>query len=177
MKRVHPAGIFEAPIATTPRTTAWRRTTCSPVRGLDSFSFDDPYRAWPTLGDLDLHLLGKAATAVSGTCSALIPGSTTAWPGVVRLWAPNAQAVRVVGDWNFWDGRVTKLRSLGSSGVWELFIPGVEPGAHYKFELVASDNSLRLKADPMAFATEVPPGTSSVVADLNREHPWAMASG
>ena len=74
------------------------------------------------------------------------------------VWAPNARAVRVVGDWNYWDGRVHPMRSLGSSGVWELFIPGVAVGARYKFELVTADGRLILKTDPMAFATGGPAG-------------------
>ena len=79
------------------------------------------------------------------------------------VWAPNAQAVRVVGDWNYWDGRVHPMRSLGSSGVWELFIPGVATGARYKYEIVTADGRLILKTDPMAFALEPPPATASVV--------------
>ena len=73
------------------------------------------------------------------------------------VWAPSAQAVRVVGDFNGWDGRMHPMRMLGSSGVWELFVPAVEAGHRYKFELVAADGSLILKTDPFAFATEVPP--------------------
>jgi 1,4-alpha-glucan branching enzyme len=79
------------------------------------------------------------------------------------VWAPSARSVRVVGDFNLWDGRVCPMRSLGSSGVWELFVPGVAPGDKYKFEVAGADGRLRLKADPMARGTEVPPGTASVV--------------
>ena len=87
------------------------------------------------------------------------------------VWAPNAKAVRVVGDWNFWDGRLHPMRSLGGSGVWELFIPGASAGARYKYELVTADERLMLKADPLAFATEVPPGTASVIAEPP-DHSW-----
>jgi hypothetical protein len=87
------------------------------------------------------------------------------------VWAPNAKAVRVVGDWNSWDGRVHPMRSLGSSGVWEIFLPGVAAGAHYKYELVTSDGRLILKTDPMAFALEPPPDTASVVVD-DPAHEW-----
>ena len=68
------------------------------------------------------------------------------------VWAPAARAVSVVGDFNYWDGRLHPMRTLGSSGVWELFLPGVGPGAHYKYEILAPDGELRLKADPVAFA-------------------------
>ena len=67
--------------------------------------------------------------------------------------------MRVVGDFNSWDGRIHPMRALGSSGVWELFLPGVEPGSRYKYEIRGADGSLRLKADPMAQAAEQPPRT------------------
>ena len=116
----------------------------------------------------------RAGIVGCGRCSAPIPGSTRAWPGVsFAVWAPNARAVRVVGDWNFWDGRVHPMRSLGSSGVWELFIPGVAAGARYKYELVTADGRLILKTDPMAFATgdrrRRPPAWSSPTP----AHEWA----
>ena len=69
----------------------------------------------------------------------------------------------MVGDFNYWDGRMHPMRSLGSSGIWEVFLPGVEAGARYKFEILAPDGEIRLKADPMAFEAEVPPKTASVV--------------
>jgi 1,4-alpha-glucan branching enzyme len=88
------------------------------------------------------------------------------------VWAPNARAVRVVGDWNFWDGRVHPMRSLGGSGVWELFIPGVEPGSRYKYEIVTAAGQLVLKTDPMAFAMEKPPATASIVVGPD-SYEWA----
>ncbi|MGH9072182.1 MAG: 1,4-alpha-glucan branching protein GlgB, partial [Acidimicrobiales bacterium] len=87
------------------------------------------------------------------------------------VWAPNAQAVRVVGDWNFWDGRVHPMRSLGASGVWELFVPGIGPGDRYKFEIVSATGDLILKSDPMAFAMERPPATAGVVVG-DPAHEW-----
>src|SRR5699024_10561941 len=79
------------------------------------------------------------------------------------VWAPNARAVRVVGDFNGWDGREAAMRTLGGSGIWEVFLPGVEPGAKYKYEVCHADGSWHAKADPLARATEVPPGTASIV--------------
>jgi 1,4-alpha-glucan branching enzyme len=79
------------------------------------------------------------------------------------VWAPNAQGVRVVGDFNHWDGRAHPMRVMGSTGVWELFIPGTGDGTHYKFEILGRDGTWRQKADPLAFATETPPATASVV--------------
>jgi len=79
------------------------------------------------------------------------------------VWAPNARGVRVCGDFDGWDGRANPLRSLGSSGIWELFIPHLPPGACYKFRILGQDGNWHEKADPMAFATEVPPATASKV--------------
>ena len=86
------------------------------------------------------------------------------------VWAPNARAISVVGDFNGWDGRLHQLRSLGGSGVWEIFVPGAGEGSHYKFEIRGQDGSLRLKVDPLAFAAEMPPKTASVV--FRSRHEW-----
>ncbi len=79
------------------------------------------------------------------------------------VWAPNARGVRVVADFNHWDGRGHPMRSLGSSGVWELFVPGAEAGMRYKYEICGPDGAWRVKADPMAQAAEHPPATASVI--------------
>src|SRR5207245_4218609 len=86
------------------------------------------------------------------------------------VWAPNARSVSVVGDFNFWDGRLHPMRSLGASGIWELFVPGVDEGTKYKFEIRTQDGRLRLKSDPVAFHTEVPPANASVVWEA--KHVW-----
>ncbi len=79
------------------------------------------------------------------------------------VWAPSAQGVRLSGDFNYWDGRAHPMRAMGSTGVWELFVPGIGDGTHYKFEVLGKDGVWRQKADPMAFMAEVPPATASVV--------------
>ena len=89
------------------------------------------------------------------------------------VWAPNARSVAVVGDFNSWDGRLHPMRSLGASGIWELFVPDVRTGAKYKFEIHTHDGRLRLKADPVAFAAELPPANASVVH--RSQHEWADA--
>ena len=174
MRQVHPTGIFEGgPVEDGHRY----RLEADYGNPPSTFTFDDPYLAWPTLGEMDLHLIGEGRHGrlweVLGAHYRTHDGTTgTAF----AVWAPNARAVRVVGDWNFWDGRVHPMRSLGAAGVWELFIPGVEPGARYKYEIVATNNRLLLKADPMAFAAEVPPATASIVAADSahrwRDHAW-----
>jgi 1,4-alpha-glucan branching enzyme len=138
----------------------------------NTFTLRDPYAFMPTLGELDIHL------AMEGRHEQLyerLGAHVREIDGVVgtafAVWAPNARAVSVVGDFNTWDGRLHPMRSLGSSGIWELFVPDVEPGAKYKYELRTQEGRLRLKADPVAFATEVPPQTASVV--FSSRHEWS----
>jgi 1,4-alpha-glucan branching enzyme len=89
------------------------------------------------------------------------------------VWAPNAEAVSVVGDFNGWEARANPLRSLGDSGIWEGFVEGAEAGARYKYAVRARDGALLLKADPLAFSAERPPATASVVHESRYE--WADA--
>ncbi|MDA8391557.1 MAG: 1,4-alpha-glucan branching protein GlgB [Actinomycetota bacterium] len=134
--------------------------------------YDDPYRLWPTLGDLDLHLFGEGRHRrpwdVLGAHHRVHQGvSGTAF----AVWAPGARSVRVVGDWNGWDGRTHPMRSMGSSGVWEIFVPGVVPGARYKYEIQSGSGGVMLKADPMARQCEKPPATASIVPGPSA-HRW-----
>jgi len=125
-----------------------------------------PVEFAPTLGDLDLHLLGEGRHHHLYRFLGAHPREHQGVEGTsFAVWAPNARAVRVVGDFNDWDGRRHPMRALGSSGVWERFVPDVGPGALYKFEVDGADGRLRLKADPFAFAAEVAPGTASVVVE------------
>jgi 1,4-alpha-glucan branching enzyme len=126
----------------------------------------DLYRFRPTLGEIDLHLLGEGRHhRLWDVLGAHRREHQGVWGTAFAVWAPAARSVRVVGDFNGWDGRVHPMRSLGSSGVWELFVPGVEAGSRYKYEILTADGHLRLKADPMARQAEVPPATASVVPD------------
>ncbi|HET6968547.1 MAG TPA: 1,4-alpha-glucan branching enzyme, partial [Ornithinibacter sp.] len=129
---------------------------------------DDPYRFAPTLGEVDLHLVGEGRHeqlwTVLGARTREYDGPMGAVSGVsFAVWAPRAKAVRVIGDFNDWDGRVHPMRMVGSSGVWELFIPDVGVGNIYKYEIRGADDVVRTKADPMARRTETPPNTGSVV--------------
>ena len=136
---------------------------------------DDPYRHLPTIGELDLHLisegrherlwevLGARVFSVSGS---LGPSQGTAF----ALWAPNAQAVRVVGDFNHWSGGAHAMRNMGSSGVWELFIPGVETGTKYKYEILTKSGDWVSKIDPLGKYFEHPPLTASIVHEST--HMW-----
>ncbi|MFD1815558.1 1,4-alpha-glucan branching protein GlgB [Rhodococcus gannanensis] len=137
----------------------------------------DGYRFLPTLGDLDLHLLSEGRHERLWDVLGAHPRSYTTPDGEVTgasfaVWAPNALGVTVMGDFDGWGGR-TPMRALGSTGVWEVFVPGIGPGDLYKFRVHCRDGSVRDKADPMAFATEVPPATASRVA--RSSHVWTDA--
>ncbi len=137
----------------------------------------DPYAFGPTLGALDDHLLleGTHSTLSDrlGAHPALHEGEV-GWR--FALWAPNAQRVSVVGDFNHWDGRRHPMRKRIDSGLWELFIPGLEAGAPYKYELRSHAGvTLPLKADPFGFAAELRPGTASLLANTDN-HGWADAA-
>ena len=136
--------------------------------GGDKLPADDPYRFLPTLGEVDQHLIAEGRHEqlweVLGAHAHIYETPNGPVHGVAfAVWAPNAQGVRVVGDFNYWNGTSTPMRSLGSSGVWEVFVPEIGPGTRYKYEIIGRDGVRRLKADPMAQATEVPPATASVV--------------
>ncbi|MBV2365904.1 1,4-alpha-glucan branching protein GlgB [Streptomonospora nanhaiensis] len=136
---------------------------------------DDGYRHLPTLGDLDLHLIGEGRHEelwrALGAHTRRYPSPMGEVAGVgFAVWAPGAQGVRVIGDFNHWDGTAHPMRSLGSSGVWELFVPGLGDGALYKYQILGRDGVWRDKADPMAFATQRPPETASVV--FTSRHQW-----
>ncbi|MEA2972027.1 MAG: 1,4-alpha-glucan branching enzyme [Actinomycetota bacterium] len=171
-ERIHDAGLFEAVVPSAAAVAAGGYQLAVTYEA-GEFVVDDPYRFWPTLGDLDLYLYGEGRHE---TLWRVMGAHLREHQGVAgasfAVWAPSAQAVRVVADFNGWDGRTHPMRMLGSSGVWELFIPAVEAGHRYKFELVAADGSLILKTDPFAFATEVPPSTAAIVA-VEGAHTWA----
>lgn len=143
--------------------------------GDETYELDDPYRFLPTLGELDLHLISEGRHErlweVLGAHVKTYEGEMGTTTGVAfAVWAPNAKAVRVVGDFNYWDGQASSMRSLGSSGIWELFIPDVKVGDRYKYEICGPEGNWFQKADPMARASEIPPQTASVVTD--QFHEW-----
>jgi 1,4-alpha-glucan branching enzyme len=180
MEKCHPGGLFACFVPERSLPLSYR------IR----FAFADgnhwesnaPYRFLPTLGEMDLYLVGEGThyrlydrlgahqqeiDGVKGTSFA--------------VWAPNARRVSVIGDFNRWDGRLFPMRQMGASGIWELFVPEVGPGALYKYEIKTESGDLRIKTDPVAFAMELRPGTASVVWDIGAyqwcDGPWMDSRG
>jgi 1,4-alpha-glucan branching enzyme len=129
---------------------------------------DDPYRFGAVLGEMDAWLLAEGTHLRPFEILGAHPGARDGVAGTAfAVWAPNASRVSVVGDFNAWDGRRHAMRLRRECGVWEIFLPGVGPGARYKFELLDSaGHLLPLKADPYAHQAELRPATASVVAPL-----------
>ena len=165
MRRIHDGGVFE--ISTVQRIDdyhleAYYESNPSPA------ITNDPYHWLPTVGTFDQYLIREgrheqlwkvlgAHPRVFQTPNGDVTGTSFA------VWAPNARGVRLAGDFNFWDSAGLPMRSLGACGVWEVFVPGVGVGARYKFHILSPEGHWREKADPMAFSTEPPPATGSVV--------------
>ncbi|VBB47929.1 1,4-alpha-glucan branching enzyme [uncultured Desulfatiglans sp.] len=134
--------------------------------GLES-SFYDAYGFWPVLTEYDLYLFNEGRHHdIYRRLGAQVMEHQGVRGTLFAVWAPAAKRVGLVGDFNQWDGRRLRLRNRGSSGVWELFVPHVDSGALYKFEILTADNVLLLKSDPYGFRFEQRPKTASVVHDL-----------
>ncbi len=160
LEMVHQAGLFEGIVE-------------DPLEGYElevgyadgqTFVLKDPYAFLPTLGELDLHLAGEGRHTRLWEKLGAHRQTIDGVEGVAfAVWAPNARSVRVVGDFNSWDGRLHPMRSLGPSGIWELFVPDVQDRSLYKFEVVTAQGNLVLKTDPFAAATEPPPSNACIV--------------
>ncbi len=129
----------------------------------------DPYSFLPTLGEWDAYLFGKGVhyqlyDHLGGRliCHQGVPGVKFC------VWAPSAKKVSLVGDFNYWDGRINPMRTMGSSGIWELFVPGLEEGHKYKFEIKTQQDELLIKSDPFACSSELRPATASVIAGMEK---------
>jgi 1,4-alpha-glucan branching enzyme len=165
--RIHDDGLFEAVFPDRSEVFGYR---------LRLFYHDghedvivDPYSFLPVLSDFDLHLLNEGNDHESyeklGAHLMEIGGIKGT---LFAVWAPNAQRISVIGDFNAWDGRRHPMRVRGGSGIWELFMPGLGQGTLYKYEVKARDGSVFEKADPHAYAAEYRPRTASVVYDIDR---------
>ncbi|WP_108668117.1 1,4-alpha-glucan branching protein GlgB [Euzebya rosea] len=165
-------GLFQATTTSEPDPGTYRWRITYPDD--QAFELVDAYAFEPTLGEVDMHLLAEGRHEQAWTAMGANPRTMHGIDGFAfAVWAPNAQSVRLVGSFNSWDGRLHPMRSLGSSGIWELFVPDVPNGAHYKYEIVTADGSLVLRADPWAKWSDVPPGTASRV--WKGEYEWTAA--
>ncbi|WP_127477696.1 1,4-alpha-glucan branching protein GlgB [Sulfurivermis fontis] len=133
----------------------------------------DPYCFPPQLGDFDLYLFGEGRHHHAYRFLGAHPRCIDGIDGVqFAVWAPNAERVSVVGDFNRWDGRCHPMRTRGGGGVWELFIPGLQAGTLYKFELRHRDSgAVMVKTDPYGRRFELRPATAAIV-DAESRYPW-----
>jgi 1,4-alpha-glucan branching enzyme len=173
-RQLHGGGIYEAQLPAQPGDYRVEVVYNDGQGGTNTYTVDDPYRWLPTLGELDRHLIREGRHErlwdVLGAHVRRYDTPRGTVEGVsFAVWAPNARGVKVTGDFDYWEARAYPMRSLGSSGVWEIFIPGVQVGSRYRFHILGADGAWREKADPLAFATEVPPLNASVVTESTYE--------
>lgn len=165
-------GVFETIV---PFTELWDYRIVTSYPGGRTVIEADGYRFLPTLGELDLHLFGEGRHERLWDALGAHPRRYDTMDGPVSgtsfaVWAPNARGVAVIGDFDGWSGNTAPMRRLGGSGVWEVFLPGLEAGSKYKYRVHGADGRTVDHADPMAFATELPPATASVVTESR--HVW-----
>jgi 1,4-alpha-glucan branching enzyme len=159
LREIRPEGLFAGRLA---RNERYRLRVHWPHHVEE---VEDAYAFGPLLGELDLHLIGEGRHRELASALGAHPMTVDGIAGTrFAVWAPNAQRVSVVGDFNAWDGRRHPMRLHHGAGVWELFLPRVHAGQHYKYEIIGAHGELLpLKADPCGREAEVPPATASVV--------------
>jgi 1,4-alpha-glucan branching enzyme len=178
-KKIRPEGFFEAALPDThkdrpdPANYRIRFRTDSG----ESFERYDTYAFPFLLSEFDLYLMGEGRHYDTyEKLGAHVQTLSTVRGVNFAVWAPSAQRVSVVGDFNHWDGRANPMRARGSSGVWELFLPELDEGAVYKYEIIGPQGQLLpLKADPYGFRAELRPNTGSIVARLDT-YEWKDAA-
>ncbi|QEH37100.1 1,4-alpha-glucan branching enzyme GlgB [Aquisphaera giovannonii] len=172
MEKLHPDGFFQVIVADRDAAPRYRFR----IENFEGHSWEqvDPYQFGPVLTDFDLHLLGEGTHLRNYERLGAHLRMHEGFRGVhFAVWAPNAQRVSVVGNFNHWDGRRHQLRNRGATGIWEIFIPDLTAGEVYKFEIKSRhDSYLVQKSDPYGFAAEFRPKTASVVWDLS-QYRWA----
>ena len=170
LTRLHKAGVFEGVTTEAKEVYAYELVTTDQQGRVRRTR--DPYSFLPTLGDEDLFLFGKGdERRIYEKLGAQLRTVDGVAGASFAVWAPNAQRVSVVGDFNHWDGRWHQLRPLGLSGVWEIFLPGVGEGARYKFELRNAQGRVVLKTDPYGSFFETAPKNAAIVWN-NRKFAW-----
>jgi 1,4-alpha-glucan branching enzyme len=179
-RQIHAAGIFEAVLpGDLVHARAGEAVGASAYRLRFQFAAGttetlDAYAFPPLLTEYDLYLSGEGTDYLKYEKLGAHVRETAGVRGVhFGVWAPNAQRVSVVGDFNSWDGRVHAMRKR-SNGIWEIFLPGLDEGAVYKFEILSSYGHLLLKSDPYGFYAEMRPKSASIVYDIER-YQWKDA--
>ncbi len=167
MRRIYEEGLYETLLPDTTSIPAYRLR----ITHLDGAvtEISDPYAVSPLLTEFDLHLFAEGTLLKAYEHFGAHIRTIAGVRGVhFVVWAPNATRVSVIGDFNDWDGLLHPMANRGATGVWELFIPDLEEGTLYKYEIRSREHSaLLLKADPYAFASELRPRTASVVRDVS----------
>ena len=184
LERVHDGGVFEATIppakdAAIDKATGRLRYRLE-VTGEDGTVVvqDDPYRFGPVLGEDELERLARGEHLARGDALGAHVATHQGATGVrFAVWAPSARRVSVVGGWNGWRGAVQPMRPRGMTGIWELFVPGLEPGAYYKYEIWPEKGPAFMKTDPCGGFTELRPGTASIVVEDVRVRPPRARAG
>jgi len=167
LKQVHPDGLFEGSAKGSTAVYSYDLRVTDHLGNVRQFR--DPFSFLPTLGELDVYLFGQGQELrIHDKLGAQLRTLDGVAGTSFAVWAPNAQRVSVVGDFNQWDGRVHAMRPLGPSGIWEIFLPGVGIGAHYKFEVRDLHGQVKLRTDPNGFFFEVPPKNAAIVWDTKR---------
>ncbi len=168
MEKIHADGFYEAQFPDRSKAFPYRLQ----VENFKGHSWDmvDPYAFEPVLTDFDLHLLGEGTHLRNYDRLGAHVRDHQGFRGVhFAVWAPNAQRVSVVGNFNHWDGRRHPMRNRGGGGIWEIFIPDLCQGEVYKFEIRSRTHGYTVqKSDPYGFSAELRPKTASVVWDINR---------
>ncbi len=170
-RQIHPGGFFEAVLG--PVGLDFRYRLRVRMHSGVEWECEDPYRFGRVLSDLDTYLLAEGTHYRNFEKLGAHPMTIDGVTGVhFAVWAPNAERVSVVGSFNDWDGRRHPMRNLGTSGVWEIFLPGLVEGDFYKLEIRSRPGGLiRVKSDPYAFRCEMRPGTASIVHGPDK-HRW-----
>jgi 1,4-alpha-glucan branching enzyme len=170
MEKISDSGIFELYIPNVDFVNY--KFKCIDGKG-NKWDVIDPYKFLPVISDYDIHLfnegnhyeiydkLGSHNMKINDHKGTLF-----------AVWAPNAKRVSVVGNFNNWDGRVHQMRMLGSSGIWEIFIPNLSEGDLYKYEIKTKEDYILLKIDPYANFFEKRPKNASIIYDLEGKHQW-----
>jgi 1,4-alpha-glucan branching enzyme len=174
MQKLHEAGVFALLMPGVNKVPAYRLRIAT-YSG-ETITTRDCYSFLPTIGELDLHLFGEGKhEEIYNRLGAHVVKLNRIGGVSFAVWAPHAEGVSVVGDFNGWDGRLHQMRSIGGSGVWEIFVPSLGADTLYKFEIRGRKGAPFLKADPYAQYTEIPPNTSSTVYESRykfRDSQW-----